>query len=123
MQKIQTLLIDDIDGGPADETVKFGLDGTAYEIDLNAKRAAKLRESVAKFVEVARRTSAAPARGKTASRSRATSVDGAERRANVRAWARGPGAAVVKAAGLKAVDERGRIAVAVYQLHDAEAGR
>ena len=35
-QKIQTLFIDDLDGGEADGTVRFGLDGTDYEIDLNA---------------------------------------------------------------------------------------
>jgi hypothetical protein len=34
-QKVQTLFIDDIDGSAADGTVRFGLDGTEYEIDLN----------------------------------------------------------------------------------------
>jgi hypothetical protein len=37
-----TKLIDDLDKGEADETVKFGLDGVQYEIDLSAKNAAKL---------------------------------------------------------------------------------
>ena len=31
-QKIQTLYIDDIDGGEAAGTVRFGLDGVGYEI-------------------------------------------------------------------------------------------
>lgn len=31
-------LTDDIDGGKADETVTFGLDGASYEIDLHSKR-------------------------------------------------------------------------------------
>jgi Lsr2 len=35
-QKIQAIVIDDLDGGDADGTVRFGLDGTEYEIDLNA---------------------------------------------------------------------------------------
>jgi hypothetical protein len=35
-QKIQTLFIDDLDGSAAEGTVRFGLDGTEYEIDLNA---------------------------------------------------------------------------------------
>ena len=37
-------LVDDLDGGDADETVKFALDGIQYEIDLSEKNAAKLRE-------------------------------------------------------------------------------
>jgi Lsr2 len=37
-QKVQTLFVDDIDGSDADGTIGFGLDGTDYEIDLNAKR-------------------------------------------------------------------------------------
>ena len=33
-QKITVTLEDDLDGGPADQTVRFGLDGAEYEIDL-----------------------------------------------------------------------------------------
>ncbi len=35
-QKVQTLFIDDLDGSAAEGTVRFGLDDTEYEIDLNA---------------------------------------------------------------------------------------
>jgi hypothetical protein len=42
-QKIQTLFIDDLDGSAAEGTVRFGLDGTEYEIDLNAGHAKELR--------------------------------------------------------------------------------
>jgi hypothetical protein len=45
-QKIQTLLIDDLDHSPADGTVRFGLDGTDYEIDLNADHAQQLRDAL-----------------------------------------------------------------------------
>ena len=38
-QKVQVLLVDDLDGGPAEETVSFALDGVTYEIDLNAQNA------------------------------------------------------------------------------------
>ena len=38
-RKVQVHLLDDIDGGKADETLKFALDGTNYEIDLSAKHA------------------------------------------------------------------------------------
>jgi hypothetical protein len=44
-QRIQTLFIDDIDGGAADGTVRFGLDGTDYEIDLSGKHTDELRSA------------------------------------------------------------------------------
>lgn len=34
-QKIETVFIDDLDGSKADTTIRFGLDGTEYEIDLS----------------------------------------------------------------------------------------
>ena len=46
-QQIQTLFIDDIDGGPAEGTVRFGLDGTDYEIDLSAAHSAELHKALA----------------------------------------------------------------------------
>ncbi len=55
-QKVQVLLVDDIDGGTADETVTFSLDGVAYEIDLTADHAAELRESFSRWVGHARKT-------------------------------------------------------------------
>lgn len=42
-QKVQVLLVDDLDGGEADETVTFALDGKTYEIDLTTSNADKLR--------------------------------------------------------------------------------
>ena len=44
-QKIQTLFIDDLDGSAAEGTVRFGLDGAEYEIDLNAGHAQELRDA------------------------------------------------------------------------------
>jgi hypothetical protein len=43
MKRTQPVLVDDIDGTPATETVRFGLDGCAYEIDLSADNATRLR--------------------------------------------------------------------------------
>jgi hypothetical protein len=54
-QKIQALLIDDLDGSAAEGTVRFGLDGTDYEIDLNAGHATQLRDALARYVDDARR--------------------------------------------------------------------
>jgi hypothetical protein len=65
-QKIQTLFIDDIDGSAAEGTVRFGLDGTEYEIDLNAKHAQELQDALARYVNAARRVGGGarrPARG------------------------------------------------------------
>jgi hypothetical protein len=42
-QKVTVTLEDDLDGGPAAETVRFGLDGAEYEIDLSKKNAAAFR--------------------------------------------------------------------------------
>src|SRR5690625_6764497 len=54
-QKVRVLLIDDVDGTDAEETVTFALDGVTYEIDLNAKNAGKLRDAFAPWVGSARR--------------------------------------------------------------------
>ena len=54
-QKIQTLFIDDIDGGEAEGTVRFALDGAEYEIDLSSKHSEELRSAL----DVALRSGAA----------------------------------------------------------------
>jgi Lsr2 len=48
-QKVQTFFVDDLDGSEAEGTVRFGLDGTEYEIDLNAKHARQLRDTLARY--------------------------------------------------------------------------
>jgi hypothetical protein len=65
-QKIQTLFIDDLDGSDAEGTIRFGLDGAEYEIDLNAGHAKELRDALARYMGAARRvgsTARRPARG------------------------------------------------------------
>ena len=62
-QKIQTLFIDDLDGSAAEGTIRFGLDGTEYEIDLNDEHARELREALARHVGAGRRAGGA-ARGR-----------------------------------------------------------
>jgi hypothetical protein len=52
-----TTLVDDLDGSDAAETISFSLDGRHYEIDLSTDNAARLRESVAGFIQAARRRS------------------------------------------------------------------
>lgn len=53
-QKVSVVLVDDIDGSEAVETVAFGLDGDQYEIDLNADNATILRDALRPFMETGR---------------------------------------------------------------------
>jgi hypothetical protein len=103
-QKVQVLLVDDIDGGEAEETVSFSLDGVSYEIDLSSKNAATLRDAVAPYVGVARKAGRSAAAKVTApARTRASgSTATADREQNqaIREWA--------KKRGFK-VSDRGRI--------------
>ena len=59
-QKITVELQDDLDGGPADETVRFGVDGGEYQIDLSSKNAAAFRRKPAPFTDHARKAGASP---------------------------------------------------------------
>lgn len=82
-QQVNIVLVDDIDGSPADETVSFALDGKEYEIDLNTKNARKLRDAVAPYLGHARRAGGRR-RGRSASGSGPSPAD-------IRAWARDNG--------------------------------
>ena len=63
-QKITVELEDDLDGGPADQTVRFGVDGAEYEIDLSKKNAAALRRTLAPFIDHARKAGRGSAAGR-----------------------------------------------------------
>lgn len=64
-QQTTTTLVDDLDDTlAANETVAFGLDGTDYEIDLNAEHATALREDLAPRRQPPRRTPRASALGR-----------------------------------------------------------
>jgi Lsr2 len=97
-QKIQTLLIDDLDGGQAEDTVRFGLDGAEYEIDLNAKHAEAMRKALEPYVSAARRASGSVAR-RSGRNGRRAATAGPDSTA-VREWA--------KAQGIE-VKDRGRV--------------
>lgn len=83
-QKIQTLFIDDLDGSPAEETLRFALDGAHYEIDLNAVHAKELRTTLARYTEAGRKTTSS-ARRRT--RSAGKSADGLST-IEIRDWAK-----------------------------------
>ncbi|XKH58536.1 Lsr2 family protein (plasmid) [Citricoccus nitrophenolicus] len=55
-QQVQTVLVDDLDGSPAEETVTFGLDGRHYEIDLTSRNAKELRSIFKPFIKKSRAT-------------------------------------------------------------------
>ena len=61
-QKIQTLFVDDLDGSEAEGTVRFGLDGSLYEIDLNAVHAKELRSMLAPYARAGRKVTGAARR-------------------------------------------------------------
>jgi hypothetical protein len=106
-QKVQVLLVDDLDGGEATETVAFSLDGTTYEIDLSSDNAGKLRKEFAPYVDHARKASGGAAAGR---RRRTRTGPGRERSSEIRAWA--------KQRGYK-VSERGRIPAQIISEYDA----
>jgi hypothetical protein len=108
-QKIQTLFIDDIDGGEAEGTVRFGLDGTDYEIDLNAGHGEDLRSALANYVAHARKVNGAARRGAARGGRTPSTADTVA----VRAWARENGI------GIK---DRGRVPADVIAKYQASAG-
>jgi hypothetical protein len=106
-QKVQVILVDDVDGGVADESVTFALDGVSYEIDLSSAHAQELRDAFATWVGHARKVTRGGAR--PAAR-KARSSSGPSRATEIREWARANG---------YTVSERGRISADVQQAYDA----
>src|SRR5437588_10933022 len=97
-QKITVALKDDLDGGPADETVRFGIGGAEYEIDLSTKNATAFRRQLAPFIDHARNA------GRRQRRRLGRTASGRKRSGGIRAWAKDQGIAV---------SDRGRIAASV----------
>jgi Lsr2 len=52
---VTAMMIDDIGQLEASETVRFGVDGSAYEIALSARQASELRSMAGRYISVARR--------------------------------------------------------------------
>jgi hypothetical protein len=102
-QRTQVLYVDDIDGSEAAGTMRFGLGGHDYEIDLSQQHADELRAAISPFLAVARKVPSArrPARAARAAR---------HDQSDVRAWARGE--------GLK-ISDRGRIPADVLARYES----
>jgi hypothetical protein len=115
-QRVQIVLEDDVDGGEADETVTFGLDGATYEIDLSRKNATQLRETLASWVGHARRSGGSGRKSAGRRGGSGSTRSGNGRRTDlgaVREWARKNG---------HQVSDRGRISAAVQEAYDKAHG-
>jgi hypothetical protein len=112
-QKVQVLLVDDLEGGEADETVTFALDGVAYEIDLTHENAGKLRELLAPYTAGGRKQSGrvSAVRGGRARAPRP--VGGNPDTAKIRAWAKEEG---------YDVNDRGRVPSHLREAYEKAHG-
>lgn len=108
-QKIQTLLIDDLDGGEADETLTFAFEGVQYEIDLASKNADKMRKVLGAYVAAGRRVGGRISKGKPASKSNGGNPDTAK----IREWAMKSG---------YEINGRGRIPATVVGAYEKAHG-
>ena len=111
-QRVQVILEDDLDGGSADETVTFALDGVAYEIDLKSTNADKLRGLLAPYLEKGRKQSGrlTSARRSTGRGTAIRPAAGAPDTAKIRAWA--------KEQGLD-VNDRGRVPSNIREAYES----
>lgn len=113
-KRVHVVLEDDLDGGPAEETVSFSLDGQSYEIDLNTENASVLRESMARFVGHARKIGGTTGGRPRPGRGRGPARVDREQIGAIRDWARRNG---------HQVSDRGRIAAPVVDAYNqAHAG-
>lgn len=113
-----TKIIDDLDGTEGADTVKFGLDGNLYEIDLSPKNATKLRGLLAPYIEKSTKVDtrrAVTIGGRTAvARGRGSAAAEREQNKAIRTWAQRKGIPVAP---------RGRIKQDVVDQYHREAGR
>ncbi|RBM22072.1 Lsr2 family protein [Streptomyces sp. PT12] len=109
-QKVQVLLLDDLSGGEADETVTFALDGKTYEIDLNSENADKLRDALEPYVKAGRRAGGArAARGRARATTAGGGGGGSQDTAKIRAWAKENG---------YEVNDRGRVPANIREAYE-----
>jgi len=102
-QRINVILVDDLNGKDADETVIFGLDGADYEIDLAEANAADLRAALATYISAGRKVGGKRRKAKAA-------AAGGTPAADIRQWARDNG---------WDVPDRGRVAAEVREAYAA----
>ena len=96
-------VIDDLDGSKAEETVRFALDGTEYEIDLSGAHSKKLRDALQPYLKAGRRIG-----GKRSGRRSSAATYGKQSKA-IRDWA--------KQHGMQ-VSDRGRVSAEVQKAYN-----
>src|SRR5688572_19399038 len=110
-------LVDDLDGGDADETVRFALDGVQYEIDLSKKNAGKLRAALERYTQagtkIGRGMAAGRRRDGVGGRGRSSASARRDQNRAIREWAQARGVAV---------SDRGRIKQEIVDQFHAQAG-
>ena len=111
-KQVITVLTDDLDGGDADRTVEFGLDGVNYTIDLSDKNVGRLRRALDPYIEKAVRVRRGTASGRITSRNGAAQSGPSRRDQNqaIREWAKKNG---------HDVSDRGRIPSGVVEAFNA----
>ena len=107
-QRVNVVLVDDIDGSDAVETVGFALDGVDYEIDLSEGHAVDLRDALSLYIGHGRRTGGRRRGGRRSSPSATTTNGSGASAAEIRAWARENG---------WDVPERGRVSAEVREAY------
>jgi hypothetical protein len=111
-KQVITLLTDDLDGGDADRTIEFGLDGVTYTIDLSEKNAGKLRKALDPYLTVASKVGRSSVNGRFASRAAAApSRSNRDQNQAIREWATKNG---------YEVSERGRIPASIVEAFHAK---
>jgi hypothetical protein len=111
-KQVITVLTDDIDGGDADRTIEFGIDGVNYTIDLSEKNAGKLRKALDPYLTVASRIGRTNGNGRIAARAAAApSRSNRDQNQAIREWAGKNG---------YEVSERGRIPSSVVEAFHAK---
>lgn len=113
-QKITTLFIDDIDGGAAEGTVRFALDGTEYEIDLNAKHSEELRSALGRYVSHARKVGGSARRAGRAAGRAGRGAGSTLNTTEIRNWARENG---------YDIKDRGRVPADLVAKYQAANGK
>ncbi len=108
-QRVNVVLVDDIDGSDASETVTFGLDGVNYDIDLSDAHAAELREALALYIGHGRKSGGRRRSPRAGGRSAKVAANGVSA-ADIRAWARENG---------WDVPDRGRVSAEVREAYAA----
>ena len=108
-QRVNVVLVDDLDGSDAVETVSFALDGVDYEIDLSEQHAGELRNALALYIGHGRRTGGRRRKSSGGS-AKSPAAAGGPSPSEIRAWARENG---------WDVPERGRVAADVREAYAA----